>query len=121
MSQSEYRAAARRDVTPGTDVYDTMTGQPIAQLHDLSSNGLRMSGSQLLKIEALYQLSFHLDEVKGDDGQRGSPIQCAAQVLWVRADGVSGLYVTGLRIILMNTQVVESIEAWAKRNPQREH
>ncbi|WP_255556055.1 PilZ domain-containing protein [Lysobacter soyae] len=118
--QSEYRAAPRRDVAPGTDVVDTMTGHTVAQLHDLSSNGLRMSGSQLLKLEALYQLRFRLDEVHGDDGKLGSAIECAAQVLWVRADGVTGLYITGLRIILMNTQVVGSIDAWAKCNPQRE-
>lgn len=120
MTQSEYRAAPRRDVPPGTDVIDTMTGQAIAQLHDLSSNGLRISGNRLLKVEALYQLRFHIDEIKGDDGNRGSAVECAAQVLWVRADGVSGLYITGLRIILMGTHVAESIEAWAKRNPQRE-
>ena len=120
MIQSEYRAAARRDVPAGTDVIDTMSSQIIAQLHDLSSNGLRISGSQLLKIEGLYQLCFQLDEVNGDDGHRGSAIECAAQVLWVRADGVSGLYITGLRIFLMSTHVVASVEAWAKRNPQRE-
>lgn len=119
MIQAEYRAAPRRDVAPGTGVVDTMTGQTVAQLHDLSSNGLRMSGSQLLKVEALHQLSFHLDDIKGDDGKRGSVIECATQVLWVRADGVSGLYITGLRIILMSTEVSESIEAWARRAPQK--
>ena len=93
--------------------------ETVPDLRDLSSNGLRMSGSQLLKVEALHQLCFHLDDVKGDDGKRGSAIECAAQVLWVRADGVSGLYITGLRIFLMSTEVAEAIKAWARRAPQK--
>lgn len=118
---TNYRAAVRREAEGNILIEDAILQSRVALLRDLSSNGMRVAGSHRFQQDALYQWRFAVPDLAGDDGSIGGEIECAVQILWVRADPATGLYVTGARIILVNARVVDAIEHWALKKPQAEY
>ena len=109
MNNAEYRNATRRDIHASFDVVDTMTGQRIGQLLDLSASGLQLNSLLPLMQDALYQWRFPLPAA---GNQPAFEAECGIHVLWVSADA-PGEYTAGGRFIQISREVRERIVAWA--------
>ena len=110
MNNAEYRNATRRDIHASFDVVDTMTGQRIGQLLDLSASGLQLNSLLPLIQDALYQWRFPLPAA---GNQPAFEAECGIHVLWVSAE-TPGEYIAGGRFIQISREVRERIIAWCE-------
>ena len=110
MNNAEYRNATRRDIHGSFEVVDTMTGQRIGQLLDLSASGLQVTTLKPLVQDALYQWRFALP-VAG--GHALEEIECGVHVLWVDSEN-PGEYSAGGRFIQISRQARDRIRDWSE-------
>lgn len=110
MNNAEYRNATRRDIHASFDVVDTMTGQRIGQLLDLSASGLQLNSLLPLMQDALYQWRFPLP---AGAGQAPEEIECGVHVLWVDSEN-PGEYSAGGRFIQISTDARDRIRDWCE-------
>ena len=105
---TEYRRAKRRKVGYNIDVLDTMTGQIIGKLSNLSETGMLLILGQPLVSDALYQLRFTLSD--GGGGNRS--VEVGAHELWSDEAAAPGQVWTGFRFIDVSPEDVAFIRGW---------
>lgn len=104
---NEYRRAKRRK-SGEIDVTDTMTGQVIGKVSNLSETGMLLILSHALTSDALYQLRFTL---VSDSGERSS-VNVGAHELWSDEAAAPGQVWTGFRFIDVSPEDVGYIREW---------
>ena len=105
---TEYRRAKRRKVGFDVDVTDTMTGEVVGKLSNLSETGMLLILGQPLTSDALYQFRFTLVD---DAGQERS-IELGAHELWSDEAAAPGQVWTGFRFIDVAPEDVAFIRGW---------
>lgn len=105
---NDYRRAKRRKVGYSIDVIDTMTGQSIGKLSNLSETGMLLILGQPLLSDSLYQLRFALPDEAGN----GRTVEVGAHELWSDEAAAPGQVWTGFRFIDVAPQDVAYIREW---------
>jgi hypothetical protein len=103
---NESRRMRRRPVTALVEVGDTMTGQAVGHLGNLSVGGLLLVAHAPLVDDALYQLRFVVPD--GDPRE----LEAGAHVLWREAANAPGQWWVGLRFLGLSPEARERLEAW---------
>ena len=104
---NEYRRAKRRKVGD-IDVIDTMTGQPVGKLSNLSETGMLMILGQPIISDALFQLRFTLTSENGSNRN----VDVGAHELWSDDAAAPGQVWTGFRFIDVGPEDVAYIREW---------
>lgn len=105
---TEYRRAKRRKVGYNIEVLDTMTGQAIGKLSNLSETGMLLILGQPLTSDALFQLRFSLP----DDTGHSRMVEVGAHELWSDEAAAPGQVWTGFRFIDVAPEDVAFIRGW---------
>lgn len=105
---TEYRRAKRRKVGYNVDVLDTMTGQVIGKLSNLSETGMLLILGTPLTADALYQFRFTLADEAGASRQ----VEVGAHELWSDEASAPGQVWTGFRFIDVAPEDVAFIRGW---------
>lgn len=105
----EHRRSKRRSVETAIPVINTMTGQVMGQIGNLSVDGLMLIASRPVKNNALYQLSFHIED------NRGVPvaIEVGCHEQWSEV-AQTGQYWAGFRIIDIAARDLDLLAAWVE-------
>lgn len=104
---NEYRRAKRRKVGD-IDVVDTMTGQVIGKLSNLSETGMLLILGEPLISDALFQLRFALTAEAG----HSRTLEVGAHELWSDEAAAPGQVWTGFRFIDVGPEDVAFIREW---------
>src|SRR5690606_26296614 len=88
-------------------VLDTMTGQAVGRLGNLSQTGMLLIASQPLMEDALYQLRFSLPLEEGD-----TAVEVGTHLLWIDSASAPGQYWSGFRFIAVAPAQTRHIRAW---------
>ncbi|KFN50189.1 PilZ domain-containing protein [Arenimonas composti] len=104
---NELRRAKRRKVD-AIDVTDTMTGQVVGHLSNLSETGMLLILGEKLVSDALYQMRFALPR---PDGQLRE-VEVGAHELWNDEASAPGQVWTGFRFIDVSPEDVAFIREW---------
>jgi len=104
---NEYRRAKRRKVGD-IDVVDTMTGQVIGKLSNLSETGMLLILGEPLISDALFQLRFALTSETG----KSRSVDVGAHELWSDEAAAPGQIWTGFRFIDVGPEDVAFIRGW---------
>jgi hypothetical protein len=104
---NEYRRAKRRKVGD-IDVIDTMTGQSVGKLSNLSETGMLLILGQPIISDALFQLRFTLTSENGSSRN----VDVGAHELWSDDAAAPGQVWTGFRFIDVGPEDVAYIREW---------
>jgi len=104
---ADTRRQPRRRVSDNVTVLDSMTDQIVGRLGNVSETGMLLIASAPLVDDALYQLSFQLDE-----GGGGIPIEVGAHVLWQDDASAPGQSWCGLRFINLPEVHRRALREW---------
>lgn len=104
---NEYRRARRRKVS-NINVVDTMTGQVIGKLSNLSETGMLLVLDEPVPSDALFQLRFALPVDNGP----GRVCDVGAHELWSDEAAAPGHVWTGYRFIDVGPEDVAFIREW---------
>ena len=104
---NDYRRAKRRKVG-NIDGTDTMTGQVIGKLSNLSETGMLLILGQPLISDSLFQLRFALPDETGN----GRTVEVGAHELWSDEAAAPGQVWTGFRFIDVAPEDVAYIREW---------
>ena len=105
---TEYRRAKRRKVGFDVDVTDTMTGEVVGRLSNLSETGMLLILSHPLTSDALFQFRFNL----ADEAGRERSVEVGAHELWSDEAAAPGQVWTGFRFIDVAPEDVAFIRGW---------
>jgi hypothetical protein len=104
----EYRRSRRRRVDERVDVVDSMTGQSIGQLGNLSESGLLLLAHAPLDEDCLYQLHFTLPDLFG----RAVPFELGVHLLWRNEAHAPGQAWTGFRFLSIEDGHLDRLREW---------
>ncbi len=106
----EHRRAKRRHPDQPVHVINTMTGEPIGQIGNLSSDGMMLIAHREIRPDALYQFSFPLHR------ERGAPVEIEAGMheQWSEPASVPGQHWAGFRIISIGVEDQELLTEWCE-------
>lgn len=107
----ESRRMHRRDVAGMIDVIDTMTGERMGHLGNLSVGGMLLIASVPLVDDALYQCRFVLP----DSGEES--LEVGAHVLWLDDANAPGQSWAGVRFLGLDPDTTQRLRAWCQPNP----
>ncbi len=102
------RRAPRRNVPHPVMVVDTMTGEVVGQLSNISESGMLLVASTPLVEDALYQLQFRLGGKQGHE----RPIEVGAHVQWTGPANTPKQAWVGLRFLTLDTADHAALQAW---------
>ena len=108
---TDYRRAKRRKAGQEIKVMDTMTEEYIGTIGNLSETGLLIVVNHPLVSDALYQLRFELNDIRG---QRLA-VEVGAHELWSDDAAAPGQVWTGLRFIDIPPESKINIQAWVEQ------
>lgn len=100
-----------RHVVPGmVDVTDTMTGDVVGYVGNVSMGGMLLIANRSLPLDALFQLRFALPDEAGE----AAPLETGAHVLWQDDSGAPGQKWVGLRFIGMPLEAARRLRDWTQ-------
>ncbi|KAF1711413.1 pilus assembly protein PilZ [Pseudoxanthomonas kalamensis DSM 18571] len=108
MSQDQ-RRAIRHDVRQPVPVTDTMTGDTVGFVANISETGMLLNAGTALREDALYQLHFRLH----DNGGKEYAFNVGSHLLWLSAANTPGQYWAGLHFIAISDEQIESLRRWS--------
>lgn len=111
MSQ-DARRAPRRNLHQPVPVIDTMTGQTLGRLGNVSETGMLLISEAPLQEDTLYQLRFQVRDAHGR--AHGEPIDVGAQVLWCNQANTPGQTWAGLRFLTIGAEHRLQLRAWVE-------
>jgi PilZ domain len=91
----EHRRSPRKPPSVSIQVTNTLTGDVIGRLGNISAEGMMLIANRQIVEDALYQLQFHLPDEHG----RLHPIEVGVHEQWTEEARVQGQYWVGFRII----------------------
>ena len=104
----ESRRMHRRDVAGRIDVVDTMSGQTMGHLGNLSVGGMLLIASVPLTEDALYQCRFILP----DSGENS--IEVGAHILWFDNASAPGQSWAGVRFLGLDPDTTRRLRIWCQ-------
>ena len=104
----EHRRSKRRDPEIPVQVVNTMSGEPIGQIGNLSPDGMMLIANRELRADALYQFSFPLLI----HNHAPIEIEVGMHEQWSEPAGVTGQYWSGLRIVSISAEDQELLAEW---------
>lgn len=109
---NEARRSKRRKAEDSLPVVDSMSGQVIGRVGDLSVDGMMLIAEHRINDNALYQISFHLPDTRG----LPVPIEMGVHEQWTVETALPGQFWTGFHIIDIAPQDMELIDDWLHRD-----
>jgi PilZ domain len=104
----ERRSSPRKLSNLPIEVADTMTGETIGRIGNLSRTGMMLICHRRLRNDALYQLRFSLTDTRG----RRAEVETGVHTMWTEPAGIPGQQWSGLRIISISAPAAETLDAW---------
>lgn len=104
----ERRSAPRKSASGPVEVIDSISGEHIGRIGNLSRNGMMLICHQPLRDGALYQLRFRLPD------RHGIPIdvETGVHTMWTEQAATNGYQWSGLRIISISGAAAASLDQW---------
>ena len=112
MSITEARRAQRRNPDGAIAVTDTMTGELVGRVGNLSEAGMLLVADAPVREDALYQFQFSLPV--GSTG-RETDIDVGAHLLWTGAAHTPGQSLAGLRFLTVSAEHLAALRDWIER------
>ncbi len=106
----EHRRSKRRHPDRQVQVFNTLTGEPIGQIGNLSSDGMMLIASREIRADALYQFSFPLHNSQGGPIE----IETGMHEQWSEPASTPGQYWAGFRIISISADDQEMLNEWVE-------
>lgn len=105
---NEYRRSPRKTPFGNVAVSNTMTGEVIGRIGNLSSDGMLMVCDSEIAGDALFQLAFELDNAHGS----AHSISVGVQEMWSEPANVPGQFWAGFHIIDISDTDLDAVESW---------
>jgi hypothetical protein len=108
----ERRSAPRKSISAPIEVVDSMSGENIGRVGNLSRTGMMLICHRPLRDDALYQLKFRLPD------RRGAPtdIETGVHTMWTELAATNGYQWSGLRIISISGSAAASLDHWLEQS-----
>jgi hypothetical protein len=104
----ERRSAPRIPTAVPIEVTDSITGENIGRVGNLSRNGVMLICHRPLQDGALYQLRFRLPSPRGALEE----IEAGVHTMWIDQAATNGYQWSGLRIISISGSAAASLDRW---------
>ncbi|MGH8114402.1 MAG: PilZ domain-containing protein [Rhodanobacteraceae bacterium] len=104
----ERRSAPRRPSTIPIEVIDSISGENIGRVGNLSRNGMMLICHRPLNDNSLYQLRFRLPDLRGSR----SEIETGVHTMWTEQAATNGFQWSGVRIISISAPAAKSLDHW---------
>lgn len=104
----EQRSAPRKPARMPIEVSDSLTGEAIGRIGNLSRNGMMLICHQPLRDDSLYQLNFRLPGPNG----AATDIEAGVHTVWTERAATDGLQWVGMRIISISGPAATALDAW---------
>jgi hypothetical protein len=104
----EHRRSARKRAHQAIQVNNSITGQQIGHVGNLSIDGMLLITNRQLPDDALFQFSFHLPSPTGQMHQ----LEIGVHEQWSEGANVPGLFWTGFRFIDIGPEDTQVLNAW---------
>lgn len=104
----ERRSAPRKPSSAPIEVIDSMSGETIGRVGNLSRNGMMLICHRPLNANALYQLRFRLPDPRG----AVSEVETGVHTMWTEKASTNGYQWSGLRIISISGPSAASLDRW---------
>lgn len=105
------RHKPRREVEDRIDVVDSMTGQVVGRIGNISESGMLLLAGVPLRSDALYQLRFNLAGAR----EPACPIEVGAHVLWLDPGRAGDRAWAGLHFIHLSAAHRKALLGWMGR------
>lgn len=106
----EHRRSKRRDPEVPVHVVNTMTGEVIGQIGNLSQDGMMLIAHREVRPDALYQFSFPLPI----SGHGAVEVEVGMHEQWSEPASVPGQFWAGFRIVSMSMDDQELLAEWVE-------
>ncbi len=104
----ERRSAPRKPTTIPIEVIDSITGENIGRIGNLSRTGMMLICHHPLRDDALYQIRFRLPRSQGNQDE----IETGVHTMWTDQAATNGYQWSGLRIISISGAAAASLDRW---------
>lgn len=108
----ERRSAPRIPVSAPIEVTDSITGEPLGRIGNLSRNGMMLICPRTLNDGALYQLHFRLPDTSG----AGTEIEAGVHAMWLDHAATNDYQWAGMRIISISAAAAERLDRWLEHD-----
>lgn len=108
----ERRNAPRKPPSVPIQVVDTVSGQAIGRVGNLSRNGMMLICRTPLHDGALYQLRFELP----GPGGTNQPVEAGVHTMWTDMAATTGHQWSGVRIISISGAAGALLDTWLGRS-----
>lgn len=106
LNPRDQRGAVRKTLSSIVQVFDTVTGERIGHIGNISESGVMIIGPAEMVEGNLYQMNFTLPE--GDDGPSVT-FHLGAHCLWCSEAESTGTWWAGFEIIDINDQDADTL------------
>jgi hypothetical protein len=105
---TDTRRAPRRPVPEIIGVRDEMSGESLGRLGNVSENGMLLLANTALTVDALYQVSFPINDA------HGVPVTMAVGVhlLWKEPANAPDQWWTGFRFLTISQDHLATLKQW---------
>lgn len=104
----ERRSAPRKPTAAPIEVVDSISGENIGRIGNLSRNGMMLICHRPLRDDALYQVRFRLSDRRGTQTE----IETGVHTMWTEQAAINGYQWSGLRIISISGTAAASLDKW---------
>jgi len=111
----ERRSAPRKPISAPIEVVDSMSGENIGRVGNLSRTGMMLICHRPLRDDALYQLKFRLPDRRGAQ----TDIETGVHTMWTELAATNGYQWSGLRIISISGSAAASLDHWLEQSAAR--
>ena len=108
----ESRRKPRRTVPDMVEVIDTMTGEVVGYVGNVSVGGMLLIANRSLRADALFQFRFALP----DEAGVAVPLETGVHVLWEDDSGAPGQKWIGLRFIGLPPDDARRLRHWTQHD-----
>lgn len=108
----ERRSASRKQSTVPIEVVDSISGENLGRVANLSRNGMMLICHNPLNDNALYQIRFRLPDLPGAHPE----IETGVHTMWTEQASINGQQWSGLRIISISATAAASLDRWLERS-----
>ncbi len=111
MMNDERRSAPRIPTSMPIEVIDSISGENIGRVGNLSRNGMMLICHRPLRNDALYQLRFRLPDPQGPHEE----IETGVHTMWTDQAATNGYQWSGLRITSISGTAAATLDHWLQR------
>ncbi len=105
----EHRRSQRKRASQTITVTNSLNGEVIGTISNLSVDGLMLVGTRAFREDALYQVQFQLP---GAEGASPRGIEVGLHEQWQEPSRFGGQYFVGFRIIDVGPDDLHAMQAW---------